>query len=195
VPEGKSFPFLKSSQFFCQDCIPLPPNIRKCASAEFGINQGNHTTYMPTQFGGGCVKSGPFSNMTVNLGPISLPNATTGEEGGLAYNPRCLKRDVGPWATQNFANYAAVLGPFGYFPLTGCLSAKIQFMAETRLIPCICVSRGNANNQHCRFPRHRSRHQGSCIPSRNSRGRPLHHLVRFFPFLFYLLFHFLLAQS
>ncbi|OQO14223.1 hypothetical protein B0A48_01099 [Cryoendolithus antarcticus] len=45
--------------------------------------------------GGGCVASGPFKNLTVNLGPLapslrdSVPTAT-----GLEYNPRCLRRDL-----------------------------------------------------------------------------------------------------
>lgn len=34
--------------------------------------------------GSGCVETGPFADMTVNLGP----------GGSLAYNPRCLRRDV-----------------------------------------------------------------------------------------------------
>ncbi|KAL2264061.1 hypothetical protein VTK26DRAFT_2847 [Humicola hyalothermophila] len=37
--------------------------------------------------GGGCLTSGPFSNFTVNMGPI-------GSRDPLAYNPRCFKRDL-----------------------------------------------------------------------------------------------------
>ena len=37
--------------------------------------------------GGGCLKSGPFSTMKVNLGPVEAKNP-------LAYNPRCFKRDL-----------------------------------------------------------------------------------------------------
>ncbi|KAK4164769.1 putative domain, di-copper centre [Cladorrhinum sp. PSN259] len=47
--------------------------------------------------GGGCLKKGPFSNFTVNLGPLNARNP-------LAYNPRCFKRDLNDdvckkWAT------------------------------------------------------------------------------------------------
>lgn len=39
--------------------------------------------------GGGCVKTGPFSKVTVNLGPT-----TFGGSDPLRHNPRCLKRDL-----------------------------------------------------------------------------------------------------
>ncbi|KAL6704696.1 hypothetical protein ACN47E_007978 [Coniothyrium glycines] len=52
---------------------------------------------IPPANGGGCVASGPFKNWSVNLGPVSpvlsdvRPNPSV---SGLAYNPRCLRRDI-----------------------------------------------------------------------------------------------------
>jgi tyrosinase len=63
--------------------------------------------------GGGCVKSGPFKDMKVNLGPVSLetPGGITvsNPEGPLAYNPRCLKRDLSTHINRAFSNGSAVL--------------------------------------------------------------------------------------
>ncbi|KAG4424821.1 hypothetical protein IFR04_001981 [Cadophora malorum] len=75
-----------NGEYIPQPGLVLPPPVE-------GVSP---TIYLDAGFGGGCVKSGPFKNMTVNLGPIGLPNTTAGPDGGLGYNPRCLKRDVGP---------------------------------------------------------------------------------------------------
>ncbi|KAI1297343.1 hypothetical protein F5Y03DRAFT_369618 [Xylaria venustula] len=48
--------------------------------------------------GGGCVKSGPFSDWVVNLGPTSMATGANLPKNpradGTAANPRCLRRDV-----------------------------------------------------------------------------------------------------
>ncbi|KAF3014290.1 hypothetical protein E8E14_011866 [Neopestalotiopsis sp. 37M] len=60
--------------------------------------------------GGGFVTTGPFANMTVNLGPVAgLVGTEAGPDGGLGYNPRGLKRDVGPALNTRYANYTTVL--------------------------------------------------------------------------------------
>ncbi|KAK4148900.1 tyrosinase-like protein [Chaetomidium leptoderma] len=48
--------------------------------------------------GGGCVHTGPFSDMTVRLGPITQPDPT-------ADNPRCLKRDLNADAGKRFSSF------------------------------------------------------------------------------------------
>ncbi|PVH67724.1 putative tyrosinase, partial [Cadophora sp. DSE1049] len=67
--------------------------------------------YLPPGTGGGCVTSGPFKNMTVNLGPVSLPlsGGATQTGTGLDYNPRCLKRDIGTAVNQQYANFTSII--------------------------------------------------------------------------------------
>ncbi|KAI1342730.1 hypothetical protein F5Y15DRAFT_428693 [Xylariaceae sp. FL0016] len=48
---------------------------------------GQMVGFMPAGSGGGCVTGGPFKNYTVNFGPNTARDP-------LAYNPRCLKRDL-----------------------------------------------------------------------------------------------------
>ncbi|KAK3670366.1 hypothetical protein LTR78_009719 [Recurvomyces mirabilis] len=63
-------------------------------------------TYPPGT-GGGCVTSGPFTDYTVNLGPLDLPNSNN-VNSSFQYNPHCLERDFNPWFTQNYNTYTNV---------------------------------------------------------------------------------------
>ncbi|KAK3385528.1 hypothetical protein B0H63DRAFT_494484 [Podospora didyma] len=54
---------------------------------------------VPYMTGGGCVTTGPFADLTVNLGPW---NSTV-------YNPRCLTRDFSPWLAARTLN--STVGP------------------------------------------------------------------------------------
>ncbi|MCJ1411952.1 hypothetical protein MMC19_006044 [Ptychographa xylographoides] len=61
---------------------------------------------IPPGVGGGCVKTGPFKNMVVNLGPVAPtlaePEVVPQNGNGLNYNPRCVKRDISEWVSSQW---------------------------------------------------------------------------------------------
>ncbi len=78
-----------------------------------GTGDGLPPIVLPAGTGGGCVTSGPFKDMSVNLGPVNLalPGGAVGSNpaGPFAYNPRCLKRDLTTKINQMFANATAIV--------------------------------------------------------------------------------------
>ncbi|PVH95373.1 Di-copper centre-containing protein [Periconia macrospinosa] len=71
----------------------------------------NSNGMKPAGNGGGCI-SGPFQNMTVNLGPLAALGDTTPprnpQANGYGYNPRCIKRDISNYLTQRDATTAKI---------------------------------------------------------------------------------------
>lgn len=78
-----------------------------------GASSGLPPIYLAPGTGGGCVKSGPFKDMKVNLGPAALDTpggiSVTNPNGPLAYNPRCLSRSLSDDVNQDYANASAVI--------------------------------------------------------------------------------------
>ena len=66
--------------------------------------------------GGGCVKSGPFANLTTTMAPIPVTRLLTGSgvpAGAFDLNEKCLTRDLNPYVAQRWTNltaYAQALG-------------------------------------------------------------------------------------
>lgn len=81
--------------------------------------------HLPPGTGGGCVTTGPFKNMSVNLGPAALPG-TPFNPNNLAYNPRCLKRDLNPHVSQTFTNPAAIASLLQHSPDVASFQLNMQ---------------------------------------------------------------------
>ncbi|KAF2004572.1 Di-copper centre-containing protein, partial [Amniculicola lignicola CBS 123094] len=66
---------------------------------------GTADVFVPGGNGGGCVSSGPFKNMTINVGPLAIgtdvPLKPNPQADGLGYNPRCIRRDVTNYFTKS----------------------------------------------------------------------------------------------
>ncbi|KAK8016566.1 hypothetical protein PG993_014755 [Apiospora rasikravindrae] len=80
---------IETSPLFDGSDLSMSGNGEKIAHQGLGAPTGN---------GGGCVQTGPFKNMTVNLGPLSpaispAPKANPRRDG-FGHNPRCLRRDI-----------------------------------------------------------------------------------------------------
>ncbi|KAL2169412.1 hypothetical protein VTG60DRAFT_6041 [Thermothelomyces hinnuleus] len=63
--------------------------------------------FIPAGNGGGCVKSGPFKDMVVHLGPVApaidpAPPANP-QRDGYGDNPRCLRRDISNQLSSKYA--------------------------------------------------------------------------------------------
>ncbi|KAF2875983.1 hypothetical protein BDV95DRAFT_287630 [Massariosphaeria phaeospora] len=84
---------------------------------------------LPPGNGGGCVKSGPFKDFTVNLGPVapiisdSHPNPSP---NGLAHNPRCLRRDISRAASSNWTRDADIASLLRTSPTFGAFASRMQ---------------------------------------------------------------------
>lgn len=75
--------------------------------------------------------SGPFANLIINLGPVSLelPGGTVaapGSLGGLAYNPRCLRRDLTDAILRRYAHADAVLAAIRGSPDVATFQTAVQ---------------------------------------------------------------------
>ena len=57
------------------------------------VNPDPDPNLVPGRTGGGCIQSGPFKDLVVNLGPLN----------SLAYNPRCLTRDFSPYFAERYS--------------------------------------------------------------------------------------------
>jgi len=60
---------------------------------------------IPPGAGGGCVSSGPFKDMVVNISPVAPTLAAAGiaSTGWLAYQPRFLRRDISQWVSSRWS--------------------------------------------------------------------------------------------
>ncbi|KAI9675738.1 MAG: hypothetical protein M1817_001105 [Caeruleum heppii] len=78
-------------------------NGRKVNKSGVTLRMGSYEPiHLPPGTGGGCVRTGPFKHMTVNLGPVSLDGTSNPRGDGMGYNPRCLKRDLNAYISSRW---------------------------------------------------------------------------------------------
>ncbi|KAL8297909.1 hypothetical protein RB597_007093 [Gaeumannomyces tritici] len=79
--------------------------------AHNGTGAGGGNIWVPPGKGGGCLKSGPFSDMKINLGPVrpSQDGMKPSPAGSLGHNPRCITRDLNAVALQRWMTYENLL--------------------------------------------------------------------------------------
>ncbi|KAI3339961.1 hypothetical protein F4824DRAFT_518066 [Ustulina deusta] len=72
---------------------------------------GGGALWLPSGNGGGCVKSGPFKDMQVHMGPAlpSMDNFVPVGGGSNDYNPHCLRRDMTSYVTKTWGTTANLL--------------------------------------------------------------------------------------
>lgn len=98
-------------------------------------NATHHISLDP-QEGGGCITSGPFANMTTNLGPtiigLSGYNLSSSSSippnprpDGLGYNPRCIRRDLSIQSALG-ANDANITSLITLSPTVGTFQDTMQ---------------------------------------------------------------------
>ncbi|KAF5512328.1 N-acetyl-6-hydroxytryptophan oxidase ivoB [Colletotrichum aenigma] len=61
---------------------------------------GSAGLHIPSGLGVGCIATGPFANLSANLGPVQPQQhgiVGVGTADKLRYNPHCVKRDLGSW--------------------------------------------------------------------------------------------------
>lgn len=93
---------LDASPVFNGDEYSMGSNGEYNASAEY-VYLGNLNLNVPPGSGGGCVYQGPFSNYTVNMGPLDITDLENYE-----YSPHCLKRDLNTWITSRSTSWQNV---------------------------------------------------------------------------------------
>ncbi|KAH7310934.1 hypothetical protein BKA65DRAFT_600992 [Rhexocercosporidium sp. MPI-PUGE-AT-0058] len=79
--------------------------------AHNGSVAGRGAIWVPSGKGGGCIKSGPFKNMANNMGPMqpTMDGVVANPNGFYAYNPRCLKRDISPYASSTWTTTPQII--------------------------------------------------------------------------------------
>ncbi|KAJ4129046.1 hypothetical protein NW768_007575 [Fusarium equiseti] len=68
-----------------------------------GSVSGGGNIFLPSGNGGGCIEKGPFAGAVANLGPPSPGmDGMEATKTPLNYNPRCLRRDLTPYAVEQW---------------------------------------------------------------------------------------------
>ncbi|KAK4466001.1 putative tyrosinase [Cladorrhinum samala] len=91
----------------------------------------NGINCIPPGTGGGCVESGPFAEMTVNLGLLAptlrADNIAVNLTDGLfGHKPRCLRRDISQWVSSRWSTDLESYDLLTNYPTIGSFQNHMQ---------------------------------------------------------------------
>ncbi|KAF4834635.1 Tyrosinase-like protein orsC [Colletotrichum siamense] len=101
---------------------------------------GSAGLHIPSGLGGGCIATGPFANLSANLGPVQPQQdgiVGVGTADKLRYNPHCVKRDLSSWLATRIYTEDAFLNATVHDTASDIASFQSEIDSQSAGLPGI----------------------------------------------------------